>query len=64
LKQRKTLIVVTPDFPESEADTRCLPAFQQFVGLLKKTEYNIIVFSLYYFLFLVFFRGKALLISK
>jgi glycosyltransferase involved in cell wall biosynthesis len=48
LKQRKTLIVVTPGFPESEADTTCLPAFQQFVSLLKKTEYNIIVVSLHY----------------
>jgi glycosyltransferase involved in cell wall biosynthesis len=48
LKQRKTLIVVTPGFPESEADTTCLPAFQQFVSLLKKTEYTIIVVSLHY----------------
>ncbi len=48
MKQRKTLIVVTPGFPESEADTTCLPAFQQFVSLLKKTEYNIIVLSLHY----------------
>ena len=48
MKQRKTLIVVTPGFPESEADTTCLPAFQQFVSLLKKTEYTIIVLSLHY----------------
>ena len=48
MKQRKTLIVVTPGFPESEADTTCLPAFQQFVSLLKKTEYTIIVVSLHY----------------
>lgn len=48
MKQRKTLIVVTPGFPESDADTTCLPAFQQFVSLLKKTEYTIIVVSLHY----------------
>ena len=48
MKQRKTLIVVTPGFPESEADTTCLPAFQQFVSLLKKTEYTIIIVSLHY----------------
>jgi glycosyltransferase involved in cell wall biosynthesis len=48
VKRRKTLVVVTPGFPESEADTTCLPAFQQFVSLLKKTEYNIIIVSLHY----------------
>ena len=48
MKQKKTLLVVTPGFPENEADTTCLPAFQQFIRLLKKTEYNIVVVSLHY----------------
>ena len=48
MKRRKTLVVVTPGFPESEADTTCLPTFQQFVSLLKKTEYKIIIVSLHY----------------
>jgi glycosyltransferase involved in cell wall biosynthesis len=47
---RKTLIIITPGFPENEADTTCLPDRQIFVRVLKETypELNIIVLSFQY----------------
>ncbi|MCC8427172.1 glycosyltransferase [Mucilaginibacter sp. UR6-11] len=47
---RKTLIIVTPGFPENEQDTACLPDRQIFVRVLKETypELNIVVLSFQY----------------
>jgi hypothetical protein len=46
----KTLIIVTPGFPENEADTTCIPDRQIFVRVLKETypELNIVVLSFQY----------------
>lgn len=48
--KKQALVIVTPGFPENEADTTCLPAFQQFALSLKKlaAEQQIIVVSFQY----------------
>ncbi|MDB5158086.1 MAG: hypothetical protein JWR50_2793 [Mucilaginibacter sp.] len=47
---RKTLVILTPGFPENEADTTCIPERQIFVRVLKETypELNIVVVSFQY----------------
>ncbi len=46
----QTIVILTPGFPESEADVNCLPMQQSFVKNLKKLhpELNIIVLSFQY----------------
>ena len=48
--ERKTLVILTPGFPESEADTTCLPMQQQFARRLKEVfpSINFIVLSFQY----------------
>src|SRR6266404_1091378 len=48
--EKKTFIILTPGFPESEADSTCLPMQQQFVRTLKELHpgINIIVLSFQY----------------
>src|ERR1700752_2410898 len=36
MSNNETLIILTPGFPESEADSTCLPMQQQFVKALKE----------------------------
>ena len=50
LKENDTLIILTPGFPESEADTTCLPMQQSFVRHLKESypKLNIIILSFQY----------------
>lgn len=47
---RNTLIILTPGFPENEADTTCLPDRQIFVRVLRDTypDLNIVVLSFQY----------------
>src|SRR5689334_17291676 len=47
---KKTLVILTPGFPESEADTTCLPMQQQFVRALKKLYpgFEIVVLTFQY----------------
>ena len=47
---QKTLLILTPGFPESERDTTCLPAQQQFVKSVQAefTEVQIIILTLQY----------------
>lgn len=47
---RKTLVILTPGFPENEADTTCIPERQIFVRVLKQSypELNIVVVSFQY----------------
>ncbi|MFD2873040.1 glycosyltransferase [Mucilaginibacter ximonensis] len=47
---RSTLIILTPGFPENEADTTCLPDRQIFIRVLRDTypHLNIIVLSFQY----------------
>lgn len=49
-KENKTLVILTPGFPSSEADTTCLPMQQDFVKTLKENHpnLNIIVLSFQY----------------
>jgi glycosyltransferase involved in cell wall biosynthesis len=49
-KELKHLLLVTPGFPESEADTTCIPALQQFVLSYKRLhpELKITILSLHY----------------
>jgi glycosyltransferase involved in cell wall biosynthesis len=49
-KDKKTLIILIPGFPENEADTTCLPLQQQFVLSLEELypQLNIIVLSFQY----------------
>ena len=49
-KEGDTLIILTPGFPESEADTTCLPMQQGFVRHLKESypKLNIIILSFQY----------------
>jgi glycosyltransferase involved in cell wall biosynthesis len=46
----KTLVILTPGFPESEADSTCLPMQQNFVKALKENypHLNIIIISFHY----------------
>lgn len=48
--EKNTLVILTPGFPESEADTTCLPMQQSFVRTLKKNypSLNIIILSFQY----------------
>ncbi|MGZ3754312.1 MAG: glycosyltransferase [Mucilaginibacter sp.] len=48
--KRDTLIILTPGFPENEADTTCVPPQQIFVKALKETspDLNIIVLTFTY----------------
>jgi glycosyltransferase involved in cell wall biosynthesis len=48
--RKKTLVILSPGFPENEADTTCLPPQQVFVRALKaeNPELNIIVLSFQY----------------
>ncbi|WPV02491.1 glycosyltransferase [Mucilaginibacter sp. cycad4] len=48
--RKKTLLILSPGFPENEADTTCLPPQQVFVRALKaeNQELNIIVLSFQY----------------
>jgi len=48
--KRKTLVIITPGFPENEADSTCIPPQQIFVKALKEVcpALNIVVFSLQY----------------
>jgi glycosyltransferase involved in cell wall biosynthesis len=50
MSNEKTFVILTPGFPESEADTTCLPLQQQFVKSLKRQypALNIIVLSFQY----------------
>lgn len=47
---KKALLILSPGFPESEADTTCLPPQQVFVRALKAEypELHIIVLSFQY----------------
>lgn len=47
---RDTLIILTPGFPENEADTTCLPDRQIFIRVLRETypDLNIVVISFQY----------------
>ncbi len=47
---KATLIILTPGFPESEADSTCLPMQQQFVRVLKEIypELDIVVLTFQY----------------
>lgn len=49
-KDEKTLVILTPGFPDSETDYNCLPMLQSFVRSLKKNhpQLNIIVLSFQY----------------
>src|SRR5687767_14468076 len=49
-KHEKTLVILTPGFPENEADTTCLPMQQSLAKHLKETHpgINIIVLSFQY----------------
>lgn len=49
-KDEKTLVILTPGFPESEADSTCLPMQQNLIRALKDIEpgLNIIILSLQY----------------
>lgn len=49
-RENKTLIILTPGFPASEADSTCLPMHQSFVKALKQHDpsLNIIVLSFQY----------------
>lgn len=48
--RRDTLVILTPGFPESEADTTCLPPQQVFVRALSRThpDLSIIILSFQY----------------
>jgi len=48
--ESKTLVILTPGFPESEADSTCLPMQQNFIKVLKKNNPNlkIIIISFHY----------------
>src|SRR4249920_3162586 len=48
--ENNTLIILTPGFPGSEADTVCLPMQQNFVKTVKENypQLNIIIFSFQY----------------
>lgn len=50
MKNERSLIILTPGFPESEADTTCLPMQQQFIKSLKEIypQLNIIILSFQY----------------
>jgi glycosyltransferase involved in cell wall biosynthesis len=50
MHKNKTLIILTPGFPENEADTTCLPAQQAFVKTLKQNnpDLNIILLAFQY----------------
>lgn len=50
MPERKTLIILTPGFPENESDTTCLPAQQLFVQNLQESfpGIDITVLSLHY----------------
>jgi glycosyltransferase involved in cell wall biosynthesis len=49
-KDERTLVILTPGFPENEADTTCLPMQQSFVRTLKEIypQLKIIIFSFQY----------------
>ncbi len=49
-EQNKTLVILTPGFPESEADTTCLPMLQNLVLYLQNNyeQLNIIILSFQY----------------
>ncbi len=49
-KAEKTLVILTPGFPENDADTSCLPLQQQLVKALRESnlKINIIVLSFQY----------------
>ena len=48
--RRKTLVILTPGFPENEADTTCVPPQQVFVKALKETypQLNVVVLTFQY----------------
>jgi len=50
MSNKETLVILTPGFPESEADTTCLPMQQQFVRALKDlyAELEIVVLTFQY----------------
>lgn len=50
MKDKKTLVILTPGFPASVADSTCLPMQQQFIKALKQydSSLNIIVLSFQY----------------
>jgi len=52
IDKRKTLVILSPGFPQNEADTSCLPAQQSFVKSLKNNfpSLKIIVLSFQYHL--------------
>ncbi|MFI5186237.1 MAG: glycosyltransferase family 4 protein [Chitinophagales bacterium] len=47
MNNKKTLIILTPGFPESESDSTCLPMQQSFIKTLKElySDINIIILS-------------------
>ncbi|MES2418172.1 MAG: glycosyltransferase family 4 protein [Bacteroidota bacterium] len=49
-KKQQTLVILTPGFPENEADTTCLPPRQTFVRSLRMVnpELNIVILTLQY----------------
>ena len=50
ISENKTLVILTPGFPESEADTTCLPMQHSFLKTLKKNYpyFDIIILSFQY----------------
>ena len=50
MSRDETLVILTPGFPENEADTTCMPMQQSLIRTLKKEypELNIIVLSFQY----------------
>ncbi len=50
MSNKEILIILSPGFPESEADSTCLPMQQQFVTALKKMypEFDIVVLTFQY----------------
>ena len=50
MSNKEILIILSPGFPESEADSTCLPMQQQFVRALKEMhpELDIVVLTFQY----------------
>jgi glycosyltransferase involved in cell wall biosynthesis len=47
--EKKTLVILTPGFPESESDSTCLPMQQYFVRTLQKlTSFQVVILSFQY----------------
>lgn len=49
MKAKKHILFLTPGFPDSERDTRCIPALQLFVEeLARRNEYEISIIAFHY----------------